>query len=204
MTAMQTDLFGGVAGGQPKKKTGGTEIKSYHKRFSKVEKELLYYVRKMWKANGRDEKEVLDEGDIAEMKANGCTGFIGPLDLDIYIPSAGLAINVDGNSVHQGMHMVWDEFTNSWCVDNDVDLIRVRGKDCPEIESPNYMTISYDPDDFPEWVSESFSMVLDEVAEMAGLDVIPDVDYFRDADEIEEVCRQAKERWDRLERKGTA
>lgn len=96
---------------------------SEERRVSFPEKAILYYLRlhiENVQANYRDEN-------------------IAPYELDIYLPEYRLAIEYDGTYGHsKGNGIARDLRKNRKCEENHIALVRIREKDCPELNDSSF------------------------------------------------------------------
>ena len=79
------------------------------------EKILLFYTRRMF-------------GNVLE---NYKPEWLKPMELDIYIPEISTAIEYDGRRWHKNVKR--DNRKNELCKQNNIRLIRIREKGCPEL-----------------------------------------------------------------------
>ncbi len=67
---------------------------------------------------------------------------ISPYELDVYIPSKGIAIEYDGEAYH--FDETKDILKNKMCCDKDIILFRIRENQCCDINTDNCNVFEYD------------------------------------------------------------
>lgn len=89
------------------------------KRTSLPEKVLYFYIKKY----------------CSDAIENYRTDFLGKQELDIYIPSHNIGIEYDGKAWHKDVAK--DLNKDNLCIENNIELIRIREEGCPIYKSPS-------------------------------------------------------------------